>query len=113
MTTPKKKLVRDITDLARELRYAWDVACAAVPFDDDLRDHIGVIHGGDQDPRYIVLIQARQAAFERAVGELTNNANGYAVEPWMITALRGGMIPGPADGSVPGSEVVVPEGMPS
>jgi hypothetical protein len=113
MTAPQSKPARDITDLAREMRYAWDVACAAVPFGDDLRDHIGVIHGGDEDPRYAVLIAARLAAFERALAELVSNAEGYQVEPWMITALRNGMIPGPADGSVPGSEAVAPEGLTS
>lgn len=109
--TTRKTHQRDITDLARELRYAWDVACAAVPFPDDIHDHIGVLHGGDEDPRYVVIIQAREAAFERAVGELINNADGYAVEPWMITALRSGNIPGSSDGLLPGSQVVAPEGM--
>jgi hypothetical protein len=111
--TTRKNHQRDITDLARELNYAWAVACAAVPFGDDLTEHIGVLHGGDEDPRNIVLIQAREAAFERAMGELVNNPDGYQVEPWMITALRTGAIPGSADGTLPGSESVAPEGLPS
>lgn len=118
MTAPRKKPAapepeeqeqqapapRDITDLARELRYAWITACAAIPLPRAVEEQPGVIAGGADDPRYAMVINARHVAFDNALTAI--QAGQVTAEPWMITALQEGIIPGPADGSLPGSETV-------
>lgn len=91
--TAADRPVRSLADLAGEIRQAWVVARAAVPFPAEIEGVRGIMDAGMDDPRIIVVVDARHTAFEWALNELVDG--DYAAPGWMIRELLGGSIPQP------------------
>lgn len=90
------KPARDVGTLTREIRLAWYIARAGVPFSGEVEQGTYTDPGILEDPRIASLLDARHTAFEWALSEVVDG--GYAVDENQLRALANGILPGGRNG---------------
>jgi hypothetical protein len=95
MSSIPDKTARDVGTLAREIRLAWYVARAGVPFPGEVEQGTYTDPDVLEDPRIAALLDARHTAFEWALSEIVDG--GYAVDEYQLRALAAGVLPNGPD----------------
>lgn len=88
---------RDAALLAREIRLAWYIAKAAIPFPAEIEN--GTYGDPEilEDPRVASLLDARHTALEWALTEVVGG--DYTVNENQLRALASGILPTERDGN--------------
>jgi hypothetical protein len=95
---------RDLATLAAEIRHAWLVASAAIPFPPEIAGAPGILDKGLDDPRVAAILNARQDAFGWALSEMVDGE--YAAPGYQVAALSHDVLPQPlAESEAPGDRL--------